>query len=114
MSEVQGKNRETWIQRRVDELFQMPYFHVVFSLPDVINGLALQHPKIVYDSLFVCAWCTVKTFGKDQTHRGAQTGMRQACLPVTEGFKHPEFPAQLILPIFLTTPANLNSTFLGV
>ena len=28
-----------------------------------------------------------------------------------QDIKHPELPAQLILPIFLTTPANLNNTF---
>ncbi len=71
----QGKNRETWIQKREDELLPVPYFHVVFTLPDVLNGLAMQHPKIVYDSLFASAWSTVKTFGKDQKHLGAQTGM---------------------------------------
>jgi hypothetical protein len=71
----QGKNREAWIQKREEELLPVPYFHVVFTLPDVLNGLAMQHPKAVYDSLFASAWSTVKTFGHDPKHLGAQTGM---------------------------------------
>lgn len=31
----QGKNREAWIQKREEELLPVPYFHVVFTLPDV-------------------------------------------------------------------------------
>lgn len=71
----QGKDRDAWIQKREQELLPVPYFHVVFTLPDVLNGLAMQFPKVVYDSLFASAWSTVKTFGKDQRHLGAQTGM---------------------------------------
>ena len=68
----QGKNRDDWIQARVSELLPVPYFHVVFTLPDSINSLAMQHPKLVYDILFESAWATLKTFGKKNT---LQTGM---------------------------------------
>jgi len=60
----QGKNREDWIQARQSELLPVPYFHVVFTLPDSINSLAMQEPKLVYDLLFETAWATLKTFGK--------------------------------------------------
>jgi len=71
----QGKNREEWILKREEELLPVPYFHVVFTLPDVLNRLAVQQPKTVYGTLFAAAWDTVKTFGKDPKHLGAQTGM---------------------------------------
>lgn len=48
----QGKKREEWIQKRDSELLAVGYFHVVFTLPDTLNGLALSHPKEVYDTLF--------------------------------------------------------------
>ncbi|MFV8348037.1 IS91 family transposase [Flavobacterium sp. ZB4P13] len=68
----QGKNRDDWIQARTTELLPVPYFHVVFTLPDSINSLAIHNPKLVYDLLFESAWATLKTFGKN---KGLQSGM---------------------------------------
>ena len=68
----QGKNREDWIQARTTELLPVPYFHVVFSLPDSINSLAMQDPRLVYDILFESTWETLKTFGKKKE---IQSGM---------------------------------------
>lgn len=71
----QGKNREEWISNREKELLPVPYFHVVFTLPDLLNPIALHKPKEVYDALFETAWDTIKTFGNDHKHLGAKTGM---------------------------------------
>jgi hypothetical protein len=71
----QGKEREKWIEKREEDLLPVPYFHVVFTLPDTLNQLAMHNPKAVYDSLFAASWQTVETFGKDPKHLGAQTGM---------------------------------------
>lgn len=71
----QGKNREEWILKRETELLPVPYFHVVFTIPDLLNPLALSNPKVIYDTLFQTAWETLKTFGNDHKHLGAQTGM---------------------------------------
>ena len=68
----QGKNRDDWIQARTTELLPVPYFHVVFTLPDSLNSLAIHNPKLVYDLLFETAWATLKTFGKN---KGLQSGM---------------------------------------
>ena len=43
------QNREQWIENRETELFPVPYFHVVFTLPDVLNKTALHEPKMLYD-----------------------------------------------------------------
>jgi hypothetical protein len=71
----QGKEREKWIVKREEDLLPVPYFHVVFTLPDTLNSLAMHKPKAVYDSLFSAAWQTVDAFGKDAKHLGGQTGM---------------------------------------
>lgn len=60
----QGKNREDWIAKRETELLPVPYFHVVFTLPEAINSLAMHQPKIVYDILFEATWETLQTFAK--------------------------------------------------
>jgi hypothetical protein len=71
----QATEREAWIQKREEELLPVPYFHVVFTLPDTLNKLAMRQPKQVYDALFAASWDTINTFGKDAKHLGAQTGM---------------------------------------
>lgn len=71
----QGKNREDWITKREAELLPVPYFHVVFTLPDTLNQLAMYQPKAIYDSLFEAAWQTIRCFAKDAKHLGAKTGM---------------------------------------
>lgn len=71
----QGKEREKWIQAREEELLPVPYFHVVFTLPDTLNQLCLFKPKLLYDLLFSSAWSVLNSFGKDPKWLGAQTGM---------------------------------------
>lgn len=60
----QGHKREEWIQKRKADLLPCTYYHVVFTLPQELNGLALHKPKLVYDALFNAAWQTMHQFGK--------------------------------------------------
>lgn len=71
----QGNEREKWIQARQAELLPVPYFHVVFTLPDTLNTLCLHKDKEVYNILFQSAWYVLNTFGHDPKWLGAQTGM---------------------------------------
>jgi len=71
----QGVQRERWIQARERELLPVPYFHVVFTLPDILNPLCLHQGKIVYGLLFQTAWSVLRSFGHDPKWLGAQTGM---------------------------------------
>jgi hypothetical protein len=71
----QGTLREKWIQAREEELLPVPYFHVVFTLPDSLNSLCLHQPALMYGLLFDAVWATVNCFGKDHKWLGAQTGM---------------------------------------
>jgi len=71
----QGELREAWIQARVDELLPVPYFHVVFTLPDTINPLCLYAPAKVYNLLFKTAWSVMQSFAQDPKHLGAKPGM---------------------------------------
>lgn len=60
----QGHKREEWIQRREQDLLPCTYYHVVFTLPQELNRLALQHPRLVYNALFKAVWHTLDQFGK--------------------------------------------------
>lgn len=69
-SKCQGHKREEWMQARMGELLPVPYFHVVFTLPDTLNPLALQHPKTIYGVLFSSAWETLQAFFNRQGVKG--------------------------------------------
>ncbi|HEY5371816.1 MAG TPA: IS91 family transposase [Hanamia sp.] len=71
----QGNEREKWIQTREAELLPVPYFHLVFTMPDTLNPLCLHKDKEVYNILFQSAWHVLNTFGHDYKWLGAQTGM---------------------------------------
>lgn len=51
----------------------MSYFHVVFTVPDKLNGLFLYDPTGMYKLLFKTAWETIARFGLIKFH--GDTGM---------------------------------------
>ncbi len=71
----QGNERDQWIAAREEELLPVKYFHVVFTIPDKLNGLCMAHPREMYNLLFRMSWNIIKTFGEDPNHLGARTGM---------------------------------------
>lgn len=71
-TKCQGHKRQEWINRRQADLLPCTYYHVVFTLPQELNPLALYNPKLVYDALFNSAWQTLAQFGKTA---GVQMGM---------------------------------------
>lgn len=71
----QGHKQEEWIQKREEELLKVPYYHVVFTLPDELNRFVLFEPKMVYNLLFKVAWSVITDFAKNPKFIGAKTGM---------------------------------------
>jgi Transposase zinc-binding domain len=51
----QGLARAQWLEDRQAELLDVPYFHVVFTVPDLIATIAFQNQTVVYDILFRAA-----------------------------------------------------------
>jgi hypothetical protein len=47
--------KEKWIEARGKELLPIQYFHVVFTLPDELNLLALRNRNVIYNMLFKAA-----------------------------------------------------------
>jgi hypothetical protein len=50
-----GDWRTKWLAARETELLPVPYFHVVFTLPQQIGALALQNAREIYSILFRAA-----------------------------------------------------------
>lgn len=70
----QGAARAKWLAERESEVLPVPYFHVVFTLPQKIGGLALQNAKEIYSILFRAASETLLTIAADPQRLGAAIG----------------------------------------
>ena len=64
-----------WIAGRLERVLPTHYFHVVFTLPAQLRGLARANPKVVYDLLFRCASETLLELGQDPTRLGGELGV---------------------------------------
>lgn len=71
----QGHKQHQWIASRSQELLPVPYFHVVFTLPDHLNTVAIGYPRVLYKILFDSVWETLSAFGNNPKHLGAKLGM---------------------------------------
>jgi hypothetical protein len=70
----QTNAREQWLAERAEDLLPVPYFHVVFTLPHDLSGLALQNKKLVYDLLFRATAETLIEIAADPKYLGAKIG----------------------------------------
>jgi hypothetical protein len=62
------------LEKRESELLDVPYFHVVFTLPQPVAAIAYQNKELVYDILFRTASETLQTIATDPKHLGAEIG----------------------------------------
>ncbi|MGH8611698.1 MAG: IS91 family transposase, partial [Gammaproteobacteria bacterium] len=67
--------KERWAEARRAELLPVPYFHVVFTLPHILNPLAQRNPQAIYRLLFQAAAETLQTFGRDPKWLGGEIGI---------------------------------------
>jgi hypothetical protein len=70
----QGLARAQWLADRHAELLDVPYFHVVFTVPEAVATIAFQNQTAVYDILFRAASETLRTIAADPKHLGAEIG----------------------------------------
>lgn len=71
----QGEQSQKWVEARVADLLEVPYYHMVFTLPGELNPLALHKPRLIYSLLFKTAWAVVSGFAANPKYLGAKTGM---------------------------------------
>ena len=61
-----------WAEDRMNDALNVKYFHVVFTLPDLLHEICLLDTKAFYSDMFACVWDTLRTFG--YTNYAAETG----------------------------------------
>jgi hypothetical protein len=71
----QARKRADWLETRLERLLPVPYFHVVFTIPDLFNPLMLHNQRRLYDLLFQTASTTLLTLATDARRLGAQVGI---------------------------------------
>ncbi len=69
----QALAQEKWIGARAERLLPVCHFHVVFTLPSQLRGLAKFRPRELYDALFAAAAETLLELG--QTRLSAKLGV---------------------------------------
>jgi hypothetical protein len=68
----QANARRAWLEAREREVLSVPYFHVVFTVPEVLNPIALYCPEVFYAALLRAAGKTLLEVGKSKL--GASLG----------------------------------------
>lgn len=71
----QGPQRAEWLAGRLERVLPAPHFHVVFTIPDDLNPLALRNKKAVFNILFAAASRTLLELARDNKHLGASIGI---------------------------------------
>jgi len=61
----QKLNGAQWLEQQTQHLLPIPYFHVVFTLPHVLNSLIRHNQASLYSLLFSSATATLLEFGRN-------------------------------------------------
>lgn len=70
----QGAARVAWLEARQAELLPVPYFHIVFTLPQPIAAIAFQNKRLVYAILFRAAAAAMTALAANTRRLGARIG----------------------------------------
>lgn len=70
----QSSAAQKWLAARQEELLPVQYFHVVFTIPEQLNGIAYQNKAVVYGLLFKATAETLQTIAADGKRLGARLG----------------------------------------
>jgi hypothetical protein len=71
----QAQARERWLHARERELLNVPYVHVVFTLPHDLLPLAYRNGPRLYTWLFQASAATLREVAANPRHLGAEIGV---------------------------------------
>jgi hypothetical protein len=63
-----------WIDKLKNRLLPTPYFHIVFTVPEILNGLFYINQRACYDMLFKASAYAIKKTAANPAFLGAETG----------------------------------------
>ena len=59
---------------RREDVLEAPYFHLVFTVPDILNPVIYSNQKLLYDALYHAASAAISELAADPKHLGAKVG----------------------------------------
>ncbi|MCP4300190.1 MAG: IS91 family transposase [Gammaproteobacteria bacterium] len=71
----QASAAQRWLEARQADVLPVPYFHVVFTLPEALRAIAWQNKAVIYGLLFNIAAETLLNIAADKKHLGAHIGI---------------------------------------
>jgi hypothetical protein len=71
----QAQARERWLHARERDLLDVPYVHIVFTLPHGLLPLAYRNGTRLYTWLFQASTATLREVAADPRHLGAELGV---------------------------------------
>lgn len=63
-----------WIEARKEEVLNIKYYHIVFTIPSEIYLIALQNQEKVYKTLFKASAETLQELARDEKYLGGEIG----------------------------------------
>ena len=72
--QCQAMVRAQWVEQRMQDVLPVPYFHVVFTVPHQLNGIALRNKKPFYHLMFKAVSETLLTLARDPKRLGGEIG----------------------------------------
>ena len=70
----QALSKEIWIDKQKHNLLNVEYFHVVFTVPDILNNIFMFNQERMYKLLFRCVAETLQELSSDKKYLGATLG----------------------------------------
>jgi len=68
----QAAKQAFWIDDLMQSTLPVRHYHIVFTVPHVLNAVCLNNPRMYYDLLFAAVRDTLRSFG--YSHYGVETG----------------------------------------
>lgn len=66
--------KEMWMDARREDVLDAPYFHLVFTVPDILNSVILNNQQLLYNALYHAASATIRELTADSKYLGAKVG----------------------------------------
>jgi len=70
----QGINKAIWVDKRIKDILNAPYFHVVFTVPQELHPLIYQNQELLYGLMYKAVAETLFELSRDKktwAHRSA-------------------------------------------
>ena len=71
-SMYQAVPKEMWMDTRREDMLDAPYFHLIFTVPDILTPIIYNNQKLLYDTLYHAAPATISELTAAPKHLGTE------------------------------------------